>query len=79
MPTVLLLYGFRFFFYSNENDEPVHIHVKKGSGEGKIWLEPKLEIGWMKGFTPKEENTVWQIAAENEQLFKNKWYEYFGK
>jgi hypothetical protein len=26
MPTVLLLNGFRFFFYSNENNEPVHIH-----------------------------------------------------
>ena len=62
MPTVLFLNGFRFFFYSNENDEPAHIHVRKGNGEGKIWLEPSI-----------------QIASENEQLFKTKWYEYFGK
>lgn len=79
MPTVLLLYGFRFFFYSNENDEPAHIHVKKGSGEMKIWLEPVLKTAWVKGFTSKEESTAWQIAVENEQLFKNKWYEYFSQ
>jgi hypothetical protein len=79
MPTVLLLYGFRFFFYSNENNEPAHIHVKKGSGEGKIWLEPVIEIAWLYGFSKQEENAVWEIANGHRQLFINKWYEYFGK
>jgi hypothetical protein len=55
MPTVLFKSGFRFFFYSNENDEPAHIHVRKGQGEGKVWLLPKLEIAWTKHFTLKEE------------------------
>lgn len=79
MPTILSLEGFRFFFYSNENNEPAHIHVKKGDAEGKIWLEPDLEIVWMYSFTSKEENTIWQITVENKELFKKKWYEYFGK
>lgn len=79
MPTVLLLNGFRFFFYSNENNEPPHIHVKKGNGEGKIWLEPALQIAWMRGFTNQEESSIWQIASENSNLFKIKWHEYFGK
>ena len=26
MPTVLRIGGYRFFFYSNENGEPAHIH-----------------------------------------------------
>ena len=38
MPTVMLLNGWRFFFYSNENDEPPHIHCKKGDQEAKFWL-----------------------------------------
>ncbi|MBN8719086.1 MAG: DUF4160 domain-containing protein [Sediminibacterium magnilacihabitans] len=42
MPTVLLENGFRFFFYSNENEEPMHIHVKRGNAIGKIWLEPEI-------------------------------------
>ncbi len=41
MPTVLRLQGFRFFFYSNENDEPMHVHVEKAEAVGKIWLEPE--------------------------------------
>ena len=79
MPTVLFLNGFKFFFYSNENNEPAHIHVRKGNGEGKVWLEPEAQTAWMSGFTKKEESTVWEIVTDNEQLFKNKWYEYFGK
>lgn len=42
MPTFLLINGFRFFFYSDEGDEPCHIHVKKGSGRGKVWLDPDI-------------------------------------
>lgn len=38
MPTVLTLEGFRFYFFSEEGAEPAHIHVKKGSAKGKIWL-----------------------------------------
>lgn len=79
MPIVLFLNGFRFFFYSNENDEPAHIHVRKGNSEGKIWLEPSIQIAWMTGFTVQEEKAIRQIASENEQLFKTKWYEYFAK
>ena len=46
MPTILRKNGFRFFFYSNENDEPVHVHVEKGDAEGKIWLEPTLAAAY---------------------------------
>ena len=38
MPTVLFLSGWRFFFYANENNEPPHIHCKKGDQEAKFWL-----------------------------------------
>jgi hypothetical protein len=38
MPTLLRVEGFRFFFYSNERQEPAHVHVEKGAGEAKLWL-----------------------------------------
>jgi hypothetical protein len=79
MPTVLLLNGFRFFFYSNENDEPAHIHVRKGDGESKVWLEPELEIAWTNGFSQREQNEIWDIAVEHHEFFKLKWNEYFSK
>jgi len=39
MPTILYIYGWRLFFYSNEKNEPIHIHVQKGDFEGKFWLK----------------------------------------
>lgn len=79
MPTVLIVNGFRFFFYSNENEEPAHIHVEKGSGDGKIWLEPVVAVAYFYGFTPKEEKEIVDIMKEHASSFTNKWYEYFGK
>jgi len=35
MPTVLVVDGFRFFFWSNEGTEPPHIHVEKADAAGK--------------------------------------------
>jgi hypothetical protein len=43
MPTVLRLQGFRFFFYSNENDEPMHVHVEKAEAVEKYGLNLKLK------------------------------------
>lgn len=39
MPTILFVMGWRFFFYSNEGSEPIHIHCKKGDMECKFWLD----------------------------------------
>ena len=38
MPTILFIYGWRLFFYSNELNEPIHIHVQKGEIQAKFWL-----------------------------------------
>jgi hypothetical protein len=40
MPTVLRVGRFRFFFNSNEGQEPAHIHVKAAENDAKFWLEP---------------------------------------
>ena len=40
MPTILTIAGWRFFFYANEGNEPVHIHCRKGDAEAKYWLDP---------------------------------------
>jgi hypothetical protein len=39
MPTILLIRGWRFFFYANERDEPIHIHRRKAEKECKYWLD----------------------------------------
>ena len=39
MPTILFVMGWRFFFYSNEKNEPIHIHCQKAEKECKYWLD----------------------------------------
>jgi hypothetical protein len=77
MPTLLVLNGFRFFFYSNENKEPVHVHVEKGDAIGKVWLEP-LTVHYFKGFTTREEREILSIVENYRTEFINKWNEYFA-
>ncbi len=36
MPTVLRIGRFRFFFFSNEGQEPSHIHVKVRGRRGEV-------------------------------------------
>jgi len=44
MPEVFREGPYRFFFYSNENDEPPHVHVRTENRFAKFWLDPiKLE------------------------------------
>lgn len=78
MSTLLNEKGFRFFFYSNENTEPIHVHVKKGEAEGKVWFEPMLAVAWLHGFTNSEEKDIVQIVQVNVEIFKAKWNEYFN-
>jgi hypothetical protein len=53
MPTVLRWGPYRAFFYSNEGDEPAHVHVRAGDREAKFWLHD-LTIAMNAGFPAHE-------------------------
>jgi len=78
MPTALTEKGFRFFFYSNENEEPIHVHVEKAGAEGKVWLEPDIKIAYMNRFTTKEVRQIMQIISAKIVILKQKWNEHFA-
>lgn len=78
MPTVLFISGYRFFFYSNEGFEPMHIHIEKGDSVAKFWLEP-LELEYNYGFKARELRDLYILIEENIESLKQKWNEYFGK
>ena len=77
MPTILREFGFRFFFYSNEGNEPPHIHVEKGGASGKYWLDP-VEKSYAYDFTKSEEKKIESIVIQKKEFFKKKRHEYFG-
>lgn len=44
MPSLFSVAGYRIFFWSNENGEPIHVHVCKGKPSAnatKVWLTSK--------------------------------------
>ncbi len=42
-PTVFREDGYRFFFFSREEDR-MHVYVVSGNGEAKFWLKPEIEL-----------------------------------
>jgi hypothetical protein len=75
-PTIFRERGYRFFFFSNENNEPAHIHIEKDDKYAKIWLE-NIDVAKNYGFTAKEINIVVKIIFLHRQDFIRSWNEYF--
>jgi hypothetical protein len=78
MPTALNVEGFRFFFFSNEGDEPMHIHIEKADATAKFWLVP-VELEHNYGFNSKELSKLYALVTNNKELLKQKWNEHFSK
>lgn len=77
MPTVLNQDGFRFYFFSDEGNEPCHVHVKKGDGKGKIWLLPSLDEDYYYGFREQEKKKIRKIVEQHYEFLIEQWNEYF--
>lgn len=76
MPTVLRVGPYRFFFYSGDRDEPLHVHVQREDNVAKFWLEP-VRIQRSGGFDRKEINTINHLVEENAELLIGKWHDFF--
>lgn len=77
MPTVLRVDGFRFFFYSGDRSEPIHVHVEKGKAVAKFWVEP-VRLERSRGFSSQEINTMLRHVEANKNLIVEQWNEFFN-
>lgn len=75
MPTILRIVNFRFHFYSNEGNEPPHIHGRGSDGECKFWLEP-IALAGNRSITPHDLREIERLVFENKQLLLDKYHEY---
>ena len=81
MATILLVLGWRFYFYSNERNEPPHIHARKGEAECKYWLKPghyEIEEAWSYIFTPLLRREARKIIFDHFDLIVGEWEKRFG-
>ena len=80
MPTILFIYGWRLFFYSNESNEPIHIHVQKGDIEAKYWLlieEIEIIEAFSYNFTPASKREIKKIIYQHFDLIVSEWSKHF--
>jgi hypothetical protein len=78
MSEVFRAFGFVFFFYTNEGNEPIHIHVRKAGGFAKYWIEP-VELELSQGLKVNDLKIAEKLIIEHLELIKAKWYEIHGR
>jgi len=81
MPTILLVRGWRVFFYSNEGQEPIHVHARKGSAECKFWLRTDvfdIEEAWEHGLNPQLRREIRKIIFDHFELIVDEWRRHLG-
>lgn len=76
MPTVLQVGPYSFIFFSSDQSEPIHIHVKRDRQLAKFWLNP-ISLAKNRGFKEHELNVILQFVKEHEQTLLEAWHDYF--
>lgn len=79
MPTILVISGWRFFFYANEGDEPIHIHCRKGDADAKFWLDTdsfELVEAHAYNMSPRDKRAVRKIVFEHFDYIVAQWEEF---
>ena len=77
MPVVLRIGPYTFFFYSKENDEPPHIHIRRDASIAKFWLDP-VSLSKAGGFRTHEISHIGSLVRENKEVLLEAWYAYFA-
>ena len=69
-----------YFFFSNEGQprERVHVHVRGGGRDAKIWVEPEVSIAESYGFNSRELVHILPAVIEHRDIILSKWHEHFG-
>jgi len=78
MPTILIIFGWRLFFYSNEGNEPIHVHARKGEMECKYWLDRAhfdLEEDFAYNMSPKDKRQIRKIIFDHFEYIEAQWDE----
>ena len=77
MPTLFYLFGYRFYFWSNDH-EPIHVHVSKGESDAKFNVID-VELIDNYGFKKNELRLIESLIEENKEVITARWKEYFKK
>ncbi|MDR2025931.1 MAG: DUF4160 domain-containing protein [Prevotellaceae bacterium] len=77
MPTLLNIFGLRFYFYSDEH-KLVHVHVENSDGRAKINLIPAIKVVENRDIKPKDIKKALIIINLYKEEFVKEWHKYHG-
>ncbi len=76
MPTILMILGWRVFFYANEGNEPIHVHCKKGDAEAKYWIDVNgFEVieAYAYNLSPANKRTIRKLIFQHFDYIVAEW------
>ncbi len=76
-PTVFREAGYRFFFFSRE-EERMHVHIVSGSGEAKFWLEPEIELAKNYSYSRKQLKDIEALVEAHYNEIVSAWKQHFS-
>ena len=83
MPSIFEFLGYKIYFWSNENYEPIHVHISKGNptaNSTKIWLTKQglCVIANNNSNIPQNDlNKLLRIISLQFFLICNEWKKHF--
>lgn len=78
MPTLFIIFGIRFFFYSDDH-EPIHVHIAYGGKLAKIQVLPEVSVVYDQGVGPKILKKALKTVDNYKEDIIAEWHSYFGK
>ena len=80
MPAVFRESGYRFYFFSDEEDprEPPHVHVMKDGIDAKLWLYPDVAFAYNHGFDARTQRWLARVVATRRTEIEDAWHDHFG-
>jgi len=79
VPTVLVLLGWRLFFYANEGNEPIHIHCRNADKECKFWIDVEnfdIQEAFAFNMSPKDKRQIRKIIFEHFDHIVAQWEQF---
>jgi hypothetical protein len=84
MPCIFNVFGYKIYFWSNENGEPIHVHICKGvsrKNATKVWLtkEGKVKIAHNRSRISKGDLAKLLVFIQSNAFnIQQIWCQYFG-
>jgi len=75
--TVLRSGPYRVYFYSQEPNEPPHVHIDRDDRTAQFWLVP-VALARNFGFPPRELTHIEALIQQQQQTLLEAWNDHFG-